>query len=320
MIKKIAVLTSGGDSPGMNSAIQSIVRIAYNKNIKVVGILNGYLGLCQNNMITLNKNNTSNILNRGGTILGTARYLKFYKKENREIAIKNMKKKGINALIVIGGNGTYTGAYKLYKMNFPCIGIPGTIDNDIYGTDYTIGYSTALETVVQAMDKIRDTSCSHQRISIIEIMGRNCGDLTLFAAIASGCEFIIIPEIPYNEEKLIFNIKKNIKLGNKNAIIAITEKICNVKKLAKKIEKKINKETRSTILGHIQRGGSPVSFDRILAFKMSLLAIKLLLKKQFGQCIGIKNNKIIHYDLKHFSKSKHKKLKKKLIQLVSNLY
>ncbi|CAL4321405.1 ATP-dependent 6-phosphofructokinase isozyme 1 [Buchnera aphidicola (Chaitophorus sp. 3695)] len=320
MIKKIAVLTSGGDSPGMNAAIRSIVRIAYHKKIKVVGILNGYLGLCQNNMIKLNLSTVSNILNRGGTILGTARYLKFYKKKNREIAIENMKKKGINALIVIGGNGTYIGAYKLYKMNFPCIGIPGTIDNDIYGTDYTIGYSTALETVVQAIDKIRDTSCSHQRISIIEIMGRNCGDLTLFSAIAGGCEFIVIPEIPYNEKKLIDNIKKNIHLGNKNAIIAITEKICNVKELAKKIEIHIKKETRATILGHIQRGGSPVSFDRILAFKMSLFAIKLLLKKKFGKCIGIKNNKIIYYDLNYFSQSKHTKLKKKLIKLASNLY
>ncbi|CAL4321587.1 ATP-dependent 6-phosphofructokinase isozyme 1 [Buchnera aphidicola (Chaitophorus populicola)] len=320
MIKKIAVLTSGGDSPGMNAVIRSIVRIAYNKKIKVIGILNGYLGLCKNDMIKLNQSSVSNILNRGGTILGTARYIEFNQRKNREIAINNMKKKGIHALIVIGGNGTYAGAYELFKMNFPCIGIPGTIDNDIYGTDYTIGYNTALETVVQAIDKIRDTSSSHQRISIIEIMGRNCGDLTLFSAIAGGCEFIVIPEIKYNEQKLIQNIRKNIKLGKKNAIIAITEKICNVKKLAEKIENKTQKETRATILGHIQRGGSPVSFDRILAFQMSLFAIELLLKKKFGQCIGIKNNKLIHYNLNFCTQFKHTRLKKKLIKLISNLY
>lgn len=320
MIKKIAVLTSGGDAPGMNASIRSIVRIAYDKKIEVIGVLDGYLGLCKNNMIQLNQSNVSNILDRGGTILGTARYIKFHKKKYRKIAIKNMKKRGIHALIVIGGNGTYAGAYKLHKMNFPCIGIPGTIDNDVHGTDYTIGYSTALETIVQAIDKIRDTSCSHQRISIIEIMGRNCGDLTLFSAIAGGCEFIVIPEIKYNEKKLIQNVKNSISLGNKNAIIAITEKICNIKKLAKKIEMNIKKETRATILGHIQRGGSPISFDRILAFRMSLFAIKLLLKKNFGQCIGIKNNKIIHYDLNYFSQSKKKQLKKKLIEFSFNSY
>ncbi|CAL4321235.1 6-phosphofructokinase [Buchnera aphidicola] len=320
MIKKIAVLTSGGDSPGMNAAIRSIVRTSYNNKIKVIGILNGYLGLCENKMINLNINTVSNIINKGGTFLGTARYIDFFNKKTRKIAIKNMKKKGIDALIVIGGNGTYAGANELHKMNFPCIGIPGTIDNDVFGTDYTIGYSTALETIVESIDRLRDTSSSHQRISIVEIMGRNCGDLTLSAAIAGGCEFIVIPEIKYNEKKLIKKIKKSLKKGKKHAVIAMTEHICDVKKLAKIIEFHTKKETRATILGHIQRGGAPVAFDRILASKMGFFSINLLLKRKFGKCIGIKNDKITYHDINHALKFMKKKLNKKLIILSKNLY
>ncbi|NIH16827.1 MAG: 6-phosphofructokinase [Buchnera aphidicola (Periphyllus lyropictus)] len=320
MIKKIAVLTSGGDSPGMNAAIRSIVRTSCNNNIKVLGVLDGYLGLCKNRIIKLNKKSVSNIINKGGTFLGTARYKKFYKKKTREIAILNMKNKKIDALIAIGGNGTYIGANKLNKMNFPCISIPGTIDNDIFGTDYTIGYSTALETVVQLIDKLRDTSCSHKRITIIEIMGRNCGDLTLFSSIAGGCQYIIIPEIPYNEKKLIKKIKKNVKKEKKNILIGITEHICNVKKLAKKIEKEVNQETRATVLGHIQRGGAPVAFDRILASKMGYFSVKLLLKKKFGKCIGIKNNKIIYNDINYAFNFIKKKYDKKIIFLAKNLF
>ncbi|USS94409.1 6-phosphofructokinase [Buchnera aphidicola] len=320
MIKKIAVLTSGGDAPGMNAAIRSIVRTSYNNKIQVIGILNGYRGLCKNKMINLNNNKVSNIINRGGTFLGTARYMNFFEKKIRKIAIKNMQDKGIDALIVIGGNGTYAGANALHKMNFPCIGIPGTIDNDVFGTDYTIGYSTALETIVKSIDQLRDTSFSHQRISIVEIMGRKCGDLTLSAAIAGGCEFIVIPEIKYDEKKLIQNIKKSIKKGKKHAVVAITEHICNVKKLAKKIEFYTKKETRATILGHIQRGGSPVAFDRILASKMGFFSIELLLKKKFGKCIGIKNDKIIYHDIEKALNFMKKKINKKLIIISKNLY
>ncbi|WP_343187589.1 6-phosphofructokinase [Buchnera aphidicola (Periphyllus koelreuteriae)] len=319
MIKKIAVLTSGGDSPGMNAAIQSIIHSSYKNKIRILGVLDGYLGLCQDNIIKL-KNNFSNIINQGGTILRTARYKKFNQKKERKIAIKNMKNRNIDALIVIGGNGTYIGANKLNKMGFPCIGIPATIDNDILGTDYTIGYNTALETIVKSIDKLRDTSSSHQRISIVEIMGRNCGDLTLFSSLACWCEFIITPEILYNEKKLIHKIKKSIKKGKKNIIIAITEKICNVQKLAKNIELKIKKETRATILGHIQRGGSPVAIDRILASRMGFYSIQLLLKNKFGKCIGIQNNKIISHNINDLLKFKKKKFKKKLMFVSNNLY
>ena len=320
MIKKIAVLTSGGDSPGMNAAIRSIVRTSCNHQIEVIGVLNGYLGLCQDKMIHLNNDKVSNIINQGGTFLGTARYIDFFKKKIRKIAIKNMKKRNIDALIVIGGNGTYAGANKLHKMNFPCIGIPGTIDNDVCGTDYTIGYNTALETIVQSIDRLRDTSCSHQRISIVEIMGRNCGDLTLSASIAGGCEFIVIPEIKYNEKELIKKIQKSIEKGKKHAVIAITEHICNVKNLAKKIEFKTKKETRATVLGHIQRGGAPVAFDRILASKMGFFSIKLLLKNKFGRCIGIQNDQIISHDIDYAFKFMKKKIDKKLIEISKNLF
>ncbi|CAL4321192.1 ATP-dependent 6-phosphofructokinase isozyme 1 [Buchnera aphidicola (Periphyllus testudinaceus)] len=318
MIKKIAVLTSGGDSPGMNAAIKSIVQISVKNKIKVSGILDGYLGLCKNNIIELNESNVSNIINQGGTILRTARYKNFCKKKEVKIAIKNMKKNNIDALIVIGGNGTYIGAYKIHKMGFPCIGIPGTIDNDVSGTDYTIGYSTALETIVQSIDKLKDTTCSHQRISIVEIMGRKCGDLTISSSIACSCEFFIIPEMLYDEKKLIYNIQNSIKKGKTHLIIVITEKICDVRKLAEKIELKTKKETRATILGHIQRGGAPVAFDRILASRMGFYSVQLLLNNKFGKCIGIKNNKIIDnnfsYALKFFKKKSIKEL------ITNNLY
>ncbi|CAL4320921.1 6-phosphofructokinase [Buchnera aphidicola] len=321
MINKIGILTSGGDSPGMNAAIRSIVRTAVNNNIKVVGFLEGYLGLCKNNTIELNKKNVSNLINKGGTFLGSTRYLKFHNKNKQKLAIHNMKKKGIKALIVIGGNGTYLGANSLKKMKFPCICIPGTIDNDVVGTDYSIGYYTALETVVQSIDKIRDTSSSHKRISIVEIMGRNCGDLTLYSAIAGGCELIVIPEIKYKKQKLLKKIKRIIKKEKKHIVIAITEHICNTKKLAKYIENKTNRETRTTVLGHVQRGGSPVSYDRILASRMGFYSINNLLKKNiFGVCIGIKKNKIIHHNIKYMLKKRKKKFKKKLFYMSKKLY
>lgn len=320
MKKKIAVLTSGGDSPGMNAAIRGVVRCGLSYGLEVFGVYDGYLGLYQNRMIKLNKLSVSDIINKGGTILGSSRFPNFLKKKIRNIAIKNLKKKKINFLVVIGGDGSYLGAKKLTEMGFPCIAIPGTIDNDIAGTDYTIGYFTALETIVEAIDKLRDTTSSHQRISIVEIMGRNCGDLTLASSIAGGCEFIILPEIKLKKKKLVKKIKKSIKKGKKHVIIAITEYICNVKKLAKYIEKKTKRETRSTILGHIQRGGSPVVYDRILASRMGAYAIKLLLKGYKGRCIGIKNENMIHNDIIYALKNLKKPFKFEWLKLSKKLY
>ncbi|QJC28029.1 6-phosphofructokinase [Enterobacteriaceae endosymbiont of Plateumaris braccata] len=320
MIRKIGILTSGGDSPGMNAAIRGIVRTAIGNDIEVFGIYDGYLGLCSNNIKKLNRHSVSDIINRGGTFLGSARFPQFKNLKIRKLAIKNMKNYGIDALVVIGGDGSYMGAKSLTEMGFPCIGIPGTIDNDVAGTDYSIGYFTALETVVQAIDRLRDTSSSHQRISLVEIMGRYCGDLTLAAAIAGGCEFIVLPEITYNQNDLVNEIKLGIDKGKKHAIVLITEYICDINKLAKFIETKIQRETRTTVLGHIQRGGSPVAYDRILASRMGAYSVELLCKGYGGRCIGVINDKMVHNDIIYAIKKMQRVFNNDLLETAKKLY
>lgn len=213
MIKKIGVLTSGGDAPGMNAAIRGVVRAALSEGLEVMGIYDGYLGLYEDRMVQLDRYSVSDMINRGGTFLGSARFPEFRDENIRAVAIENLKKRGIDALVVIGGDGSYMGAMRLTEMGFPCIGLPGTIDNDIKGTDYTIGFFTALSTVVEAIDRLRDTSSSHQRISVVEVMGRYCGDLTLAAAIAGGCEFVVVPEVEFSREDLVNEIKAGIAKG-----------------------------------------------------------------------------------------------------------
>ncbi len=309
MTKKIGILTSGGDSPGMNTLIYNITNLCFKNNFYIYGIYNGFKGLYENNIKLLNYKNIFNISNIGGTFLKSSRFPELKNYEIRKKIIKKIKKK-IDILIVIGGEGSYKGAFKLNKMNLPCINIPGTIDNDIYGTDYTVGYFTALENIIKAIDNLKDTSLSHNRISILEVMGRKCGNLALSASLACSCKSVIIPEIPFNKKKIIKNIKKK-----NNNIIIITENIYNIKKLAIEIEKKTNIETRATSLGHIQRGGRPVSLDRILASKMAFHSIELIKKNKLGQCIGIKNEKIIHYILK---KNKKKKINKNILNIIKN--
>lgn len=320
MIKKIGVLTSGGDAPGMNAAIRGVVRTALSEKLEVYGIYDGYLGLYENRMVNLDRYSVSDMINRGGTFLGSARFSSFCKNEIRSIAVKNIKKRNIDALVVIGGDGSYIGAKKLTEMNVPCISIPGTIDNDVAGTDYAIGYFTALETVVEAIDRLRDTSSSHQRISIVEVMGRYCGDLTLAAAIAGGCEFIVLPEIHYSKEELVIEIQEGIKKGKKHAIVAITEYICDVGELAKYIEKKTNRETRATILGHIQRGGAPVVYDRILASRMGAYAVELLIKGYQGKCVGVQNEKMVFNDITDALKNMKRTFKKDWLITAKKLY
>ncbi|MFZ1871405.1 6-phosphofructokinase [Serratia sp. D1N4] len=297
MIKKIGVLTSGGDAPGMNAAIRGVVRAALTEGLEVFGIYDGYLGLYEDRMDKLDRYSVSDMINRGGTFLGSARFPEFRDENVRTKAIENLKKRGIDALVVIGGDGSYMGAKRLTEEGFPCIGLPGTIDNDVAGTDYTIGYFTALETVVEAIDRLRDTSSSHQRISIVEVMGRYCGELTLSAAIAGGCEFIVLPEIEFSRDDLVNEIKAGIARGKKHAIVAITEHICDIDELARYIEQETGRETRATVLGHIQRGGSPVAYDRILASRMGAYAIELLLQGYGGRCVGIQNEKMVHHDI-----------------------
>lgn len=320
MIKKIGVLTSGGDSPGMNAAIRGVVRTGLSEGLEVYGIYDGYLGLFQNRMMQLDHCSVSDVINRGGTFLGSSRFPELKKSIVRAIVIDNMNKRDLEALVIIGGDGSYIGAKKLSDMGLPCIGLPGTIDNDVAGTDYTIGYFTALETIIESIDRLRDTSSSHQRISIVEVMGRYCGDLTMAAAIAGGCEFIVVPEIEFQSGDLVSQIKYDISKGKKHAIVVITEHICNVFDLAEYIEKKTGKETRATVLGHIQRGGKPVAYDRILASRMGSYSIELLLQGYGGRCIGVQNEKLVHHDIDDAIKYMKRPFRQDLLEIAKKLF
>ncbi len=297
MIKKIGVLTSGGDAPGMNAAVRAVVRTALIEELEVYGIEDGYRGIYHDQINKLNRRDVSNLINRGGTFLGSMRFPEFKEKPVREEAIKNLEKHGIDALIAIGGDGTYMGAKALTEMGFPCIGIPGTIDNDVAGTDYTIGFYSCLDTILEAIDRLRDTCRSHNRIAIVEIMGRLCGDLTLLASIAGGAEYAVTPEKLLNEENLIQSINADKERGKQYAIVTITEHMADVHALAKRIEMKTGIETRAVILGHTQRGGTPCAFDRVLASKMGAFAVELLVQGHSGRCIGIQNDKLVHHDI-----------------------
>jgi len=320
VIKKIGVLTSGGDAPGMNTAIRAVVRTCLANDIEVFGIYDGYSGLHQGKIKQLSRHSVSDIINRGGTFLGTARFPEFREESVRKEAIHNLQQHGIEALVVIGGDGSYMGAKKLSEMGYPCIGIPGTIDNDIAGTDYTIGFMTALNTVVDAVDRLRDTSSSHNRISIVEIMGRYCGDLTLWAAIAGGSEYVIVPEVKYDEEALLAQIKRGVEKGKKHAIIAITEHVTDVNQLAKRIEAQTGLETRATVLGHIQRGGSPMAFDRILASRMGATAVELLMQGKSARCIGIQSGEMVDHDIIECLEEMKRPFRQDLYNLSHNLF
>lgn len=292
---KIAVLTSGGDAPGMNPAIRAVVRAAINSGHEIYGVMDGYSGLVSGSFEKMSRKSVSEILDKGGTILGTARLKEFTQLEVRQRALTNLRETGIDALVVIGGDGTYRGAKALTEMGFPVVGLPGTIDNDLACTDYTIGFHTALETIVDAIDKIRDTSSSHQRCSIVETMGRHCGDLAVSAGLSCGAEFIITPEHPMNKAEIIERLKIHKSEGRRNAIIVITENVCNVHEFAEEITEKSGFACRATVLGYVQRGGSPCAEDRILAGRMGAHAIDLLNQGISGVAVGIHNSKMVHY-------------------------
>ncbi|MGR3807491.1 6-phosphofructokinase [Pasteurella testudinis] len=321
MVKKVAILTSGGDAPGMNAAIRGVVRSALYAGLEVYGVYDGYYGLYHNHIEKLERHSVSDIINRGGTMLGSARFPEFKDPTVRAKAVENLKAYGIDSLVVIGGDGSYMGAKLITEeYGFPCIGIPGTIDNDVAGTDYTIGFQTALETAVAAIDRLRDTSSSHHRISIIEIMGRNCGDLTLSAAIAGGCEYIVVSEKQFNKTDLLEKIERSITNGKRHALIAVTEHICDVNQLAKEIEDRVNLETRATILGHIQRGGTPCAFDRILGSRMGVYAIDLLLQGEAGRCVGIQNEHLVHHDIIDAINNMRRPFKEDWLELSNRLF
>ena len=288
----IGVLTSGGDSPGMNSAIRAVVRACAHYDKKCIGIVRGYSGLIENNTKVLNTRSVRGIINRGGTFLYSARCEEFKSVEGRKKAFKNLKGAGINGLIVIGGDGSFTGALKLQEeFNFPVVGIPGTIDNDLFGTSHTLGYDTALNTVMEAIDKIRDTAISHHRLFFVEVMGADAGYIALNSGLAIGAQEILIPEVNMSFDNLINSLKKSKTAGKTSSIIVVAEGDKtgkNVFELASKIEETLPKyETRVSVLGHIQRGGTPSCFDRVLGTQLGVKAVESLIEGEYGSMVGI---------------------------------
>ncbi|MEC1637738.1 6-phosphofructokinase [Schinkia azotoformans] len=305
-MKKIGVLTSGGDSPGMNAAIRAVVRKAIYHGLEVYGINYGYTGLITGDMRKLELGSVGDIIHRGGTMLYTARCDEFKTEEGRQKAIDELNRYGIEGLIVIGGDGSFRGAAKLTEKGFPCIGIPGTIDNDIPGTDFTIGFNTALNTVIDAIDKIRDTATSHERTYVIETMGRNAGDIALWAGLAGGAESIIIPEVDYNMDEIVARILRGHERGKKHSIIIVAEGVGSGIDFSKKIQEATKLETRATVLGYIQRGGKPTAIDRMLASRFGARAVELLLEGKAGRMVGIEHNQIIDHDILEILSKVHK--------------
>lgn len=297
-MRKIGVLTSGGDAPGMNAAIRSVVRMALSSGMEVCGIRRGYTGLITGQFESMTARSVSDILHRGGTILQSSRCPEFCKQEGVLKGIERARKEGIEGIVVIGGDGSFRGACALSLAGMPTIGIPGTIDNDIGCTELTIGFDTALNTVKDAIDKIRDTAQSHERCSVIEVMGRDAGYIAAYVAIACGAEAAIIPENPYDfEQDIIKPIVDGKKRGKENNLIVVAEGVGGSVELAERIEKATGIETRATILGHIQRGGSPTVNDRMLASRMGIHAVKLLSEGIGNRTVAIKNNVIVDYDI-----------------------
>uniref|UniRef100_A0A942YFJ8 ATP-dependent 6-phosphofructokinase n=1 Tax=Neobacillus citreus TaxID=2833578 RepID=A0A942YFJ8_9BACI len=305
-MKKIAVLTSGGDAPGMNTAIRAVVRRGIHKGLDVFGVVNGYKGLIEGDFTPMSLGSVGDIIHRGGTILKTSRCEEFKDTKVQQYAIQRLKDKEIEGLIVIGGDGSFRGARKLTELGFPTVGIPGSIDNDIAGTDYTIGFDTAVNTAVEAIDKIRDTAYSHERTYIIEVMGRGAGDIALWAGMCGGAESIIIPEVNYDLEDVIDRIKQGYRRGKTHSIIVMAEGVGKCIQLGKEIQEKTGFETKVTILGHIQRGGSPSAYDRMMSSQMGALAVDLLTNGQKGVMVGLKNGQLTHTSFEKAEKDKHK--------------
>lgn len=303
-VKTIGILTSGGDAPGMNAAIRAVARTAIERGIKVYGINRGYKGLMEGDFCEMNIRTTSNVLERGGTFLSSARSPEFKTEEGVLKACETCKNHGIDGVVVIGGDGSWRGARDLSLKGIPCIGLPGTIDNDISSSDETIGYDTAMNTAMEMIDKIRDTSQSHDRCAVVEVMGRRCGDIALNVAIATGATAVLVPEVEFDFQKdVVEKIKKGLKLGKNNFIVIVAEGVCNTNgigntfDIAKKIEELAGVESRATILGHVQRGGSPTVRDRVLATRMGSHAVDLLEQGIGNRIVAIRDNAIIDEDI-----------------------
>jgi len=320
-IKNVGVYTSGGDSPGMNAAIRAVVRTALYHNLEVTGIRRGYEGMINGDLFPMDRKSVANIIQRGGTILKTARSEQFKTAEGRKQAYDNLKKHNIDALVGIGGDGTFTGA-RVFSQEFdiPIVGLPGTIDNDLQGTDYTIGYDTAINTVIDAVDKIRDTAESHDRLFIVEVMGRDSGLIALRTGIAAGAEAILIPETKSNENALFDRLERGRKdKSSKIVIVAEAEEAGGAFEIARQVKEKYpNYDTRISILGHIQRGGRPSCMDRVLASRVGVAAVEALLNGQKGELIGVVNNEIAFTPFEHAIKH-HIEINPNLLKIVEIL-
>ena len=297
-VKTIGVLTSGGDAPGMNAAIRAVVRTAINKGLKVKGIMRGYAGLLQEEIVDMNGLSVADIIGRGGTVLYTARCPEFTTAEGQQKGAEICRRHGIDGLVVIGGDGSFKGAGKLSALGINTVGLPGTIDLDIACTDYTIGFDTAVNTAMDAIDRVRDTSTSHERCSIIEVMGRNAGYIALWCGLANGAEDILLPErYDGNEQELISRIIENRKRGKKHHIIINAEGIGHSASMARRIEAATGIETRATILGYMQRGGAPTCKDRVYASIMGAKAVELLCAGKSNRVVAYKNGEYVDYDI-----------------------
>ncbi|WP_060209849.1 6-phosphofructokinase [Sporosarcina koreensis] len=296
-MKKIGVLTSGGDAPGMNAAVRAVVRKAIYEGFEVAGVFNGYQGLIQGKIESLQLGSVGDIIQRGGTMLRSARSQEFMTEEGREKAIRQLKAHHIDGLVIVGGDGSFRGAFELVKLGVPCVCVPATIDNDIHGTEFTIGFDTALNTVIDAIDKIRDTATSHERTFIIEVMGRDAGDLALWAGLAGGAETILIPEEAFNLDEIISRLKSGTGRGKKHSIIIVAEGVMSGSALADLLKEKSGIETRVSVLGHIQRGGSPSARDRVIASQYGARAVEVLSEGRGGVAIGMQNHKVVDYEL-----------------------
>ncbi len=297
-MKRIGLLTSGGDAPGMNAAIRAVVRTAIYFGMEVYGIERGYSGLINDEMMPLEMRSVSDIVQRGGTKLRTARCLEMLTVDGQKQAVATLEKRGIEGLFVIGGDGSFRGA-KCLTENFgiPTIGIPGTIDNDLEYTDYTLGFDTAVNTCLEVINKLRDTMNSHERISVVEVMGRHCGDIALYAGITSGAEIIVVPEIAFDMDDIVMRINRSRANGKHSNIIVVAEGVMSADEFAKKLQEVTTYSVRATNIGHIQRGGSPSMADRMLAAQFGNKAVRLLKDGQGNRVVGIRNNEIIDMDI-----------------------
>jgi len=296
-LKNIGVLTSGGDAPGMNAAIRAVVRTAIHQGAIVTGIERGYAGLIAGEFRVLGLGSVADIIHRGGTILRTARSQEFMTRQGLEQALGNLGREGIEGLVVIGGDGSFRGALELCRRGVAVVGVPGTIDNDIAGTDFTIGFDTAVNTVVDAVNKIRDTATSHERIFLIEVMGRNSGEIALAAGLAGGAETILVPEREVNIEEVVQKIERGRRRGKLHSIIIVAEGAGSALEIGRQVKAMTSMETRVTILGHIQRGGTPTAFDRILASRLGFAATEALLRGETGKMAGVCGQKVNLVDL-----------------------